>query len=62
MYINTLWLDAYVKLALKFGLTASVPELERCIPSLLMMFLLKVAGDSWVLGTETRHPHCIIFC
>ena len=26
------------------------------------MFLLKVAGDSWVSGTETRHPYfCINF-
>ena len=39
-------------LVLKFGLTVSVPELDRRIPSLLIMFLLKVAGNSWVLGTE----------
>ena len=36
---------------LEFRLAASVPELVRHIPSLFMMFLLKVAGDSWVSGT-----------
>ena len=39
-------------LVLKFGLMVPVPELARHIPSLSMMYLLKVTGDSWVSANE----------
>ena len=39
-------------LVLKFGLMVPVPELARHIPRILMMYLLKETGDSWVSVNE----------
>ena len=41
----------YLLFVLEFGSAVSVSELVWHIPILIMMFLLKVAGDSWVSGT-----------